>query len=90
MSAADVIPEWAIVEIMGHQVTGGRCSEASRFGSALLRVERLDGVTEYYGGSAIFRYRPCSETAVRAWYEARHVTTITAMEPLAIAEEEPW
>ena len=68
--------EWAIVELMGHRRRAGRVDEVDRFGAKLLRVDipcRNAGpdacetfVSEYYGGSAIYAFRPCAEDVARA------------------------
>lgn len=61
--------EWAVVEIMGYHRCAGRIFEVERFGAKLLRVDipvADDGwVTEFFGGSAIYRVRPCSEEIAR-------------------------
>ena len=63
--------EWAIVEIMGHHQSAGRIQEVTRFGAQLLRVDRpeKDGGfhTEFYGGQAIYRIRPCTEEIARRY-----------------------
>ena len=71
----DAAEEWAIVELMGHRRRAGRIAEADRFGAKLLRVDvpidpdllrPCEFVTEFYGGSAIYALRPCSEEVARA------------------------
>ena len=93
---AEAATEWAIVEIMGHNQTAGRCQEVTRFGAQLLRVDRpyADGTwaTEFYGGGAIYRYRPCTEdlarkAADRLW-DDRPVAPLAARIP-APAMEDP-
>ena len=70
---ADTPEAWAIVEIMGHHQSAGRIQEVTRFGAQLLRVDRPDKDgsfhTEFYGGQAIYRLRPCTEEIAR-----RHAT----------------
>jgi hypothetical protein len=62
--------EWAIVEIMGYHRCAGRIFEVERFGAKLLRVDipTDDGgwATEFFGGSAIYRLRRCSEEIARS------------------------
>lgn len=62
--------QWAIVELMGHQVIAGLVSEASRFGTTLMRVDvpEVDGVpgyTKFYGGNAIYAITPVDESLAR-------------------------
>lgn len=60
--------EWAVVEIMGHLRTAGRIFEVERFGAKLLRVDVPIGdewATEFFGGSAIYRIRHCTEEMAR-------------------------
>jgi hypothetical protein len=60
---------WAIVELMGHRQRGGYVKDVEMFGGKLLRVDIPVGadtnVTEFYGCSAIYALRPCSEEIVR-------------------------
>ena len=67
--------DWAIVELMGHRRRAGLVSEVERFGTKLLRIDIPIGatetsVTEFYSGSAIYAFRPCSEDVARAAVEA--------------------
>lgn len=61
---------WAIVELMGHLRRAGRVSEVEQFGTKLLRIDVPVGpeefVTEFYGGSSIYRLRPSAEDVARA------------------------
>lgn len=60
---------WAIVELMGHRQRGGFVKDVEMFGGKMLRidipVEPDKHVTEFYGCSAIYALRPCSEEIVR-------------------------
>lgn len=60
---------WAIVELMGHRQRGGYVKDVEMFGGKLLRVDiPVDDkvtVTEFYGCSALYALRPCSEEIVR-------------------------
>lgn len=63
---------WAIIELMGHRQRGGRVKDVEMFGGKLLQVDipGADGTTvatEFYGCSAIYALRPCSEEIVRDW-----------------------
>lgn len=61
---------WGIVEIMGYVKVAGRVADAPMFGTTLCRVDipQADGsfVTQYFGGSSIYRFTPSSEEAARA------------------------
>ena len=62
---------WAIVELMGHRRRAGRVSEVEQYGARLLRVDipiagEDGGVTEFYGGSAIYGLHPTDEAVARA------------------------
>lgn len=67
--------EWAVVEVFGHRQHIGKCREVERFGSKQLRVDELQlssntDATErwetiFYGGAAIFSYRPITEELAR-------------------------
>jgi hypothetical protein len=71
--AEEVAQEWAVIDMMGHLRRAGLCSEVERFGSKLLRIDipvSADGsgeyfVTEYYGGGALYSYRPATEAVAR-------------------------
>lgn len=69
MTAETPAPEqFAIVEIMGHHRQAGRISEVTMYGAQLLRVDVPAGdgwATEFYGGSAIYRLRICTEEVAR-------------------------
>ncbi|HEY9678615.1 MAG TPA: hypothetical protein V6C76_11435 [Drouetiella sp.] len=61
--------QWAIVELMGHVRMAGRVTEEPRFGTALGRIDipTDDGfVTQYFGGSSVYRVSPCSEEVARS------------------------
>lgn len=61
---------WAVVELMGHQRAGGRLSEEEKFGVKLgrLDVPQKDGtfLTQYFGGSSVFRVSIVTEEMARA------------------------
>lgn len=95
---AETPEEWAIVEIMGHNRTAGRCQEVTRFGAVMLRVDRPhdDGTftTEFYGGSSIYAYRPCAEALARhaagQLYENRPIAPLDyRLPPPEAVEEDP-
>src|SRR5580698_1089862 len=61
---------WAILELMGHVRLGGKVSEEECFGAKMGRIEipQADGsfVTQFFGGSSVYRLTPVSEEAARA------------------------
>lgn len=70
MSDEAKFESWAIVELMGHVRMAGRVSEESHFGAALGRIdipmgEGDDFVTQYFGGSSVYRVTPCDEATAR-------------------------
>lgn len=71
-------PEWARVEILGHRTRYGLVQEAERFGAKLLRVDVYRPaadqpcLTEYYAGSSLFSYSPCTEDVARAWADRQY------------------
>jgi hypothetical protein len=60
---------WAIVELMGHRQRAGYVKDVEMFGGKLLRVDipvtAEANVTEFYGCSAVYALRPCTEEIVR-------------------------
>lgn len=82
-------PEWAVVEIMGHRQHAGLCQEVQRFGAVMLRID-VPGenstfkATHFYGGSAIFSYRACTEAIARRYnglIEPRPAVTYDPVSP---------
>ena len=78
MTEIKSIQEWAIVEVMGHQVYAGYCTEATIAGTAFLRVDipAEDGhpaFTKVIGPSAIFSLTPCDEVTARATIRRRGI-----------------
>jgi hypothetical protein len=75
MSEPTKFEQWCLVEIMGHVRLAGLCSEASHFGTALLRVdvpevtlaggETIQAFTRFFGGSSIYSITPVSEETAR-------------------------
>jgi hypothetical protein len=64
-----VFEGWAIIELFGHRQRGGYVKDVEMFGGKLLRVDipvaTDTTVTEFYGCTAIYALRPCSEEIVR-------------------------
>lgn len=64
--------QWAIVELMGHDMTAGLVRPSEVGGTMRLDVPVEDGFrTEYIGPGAIFRVRIVSEEIARAYAPAR-------------------
>lgn len=60
---------WAIVELMGHVKVAGKLTEEERFGVKMGRIDIPKGkgfVTQYFGGSSVYRITPCTEATARA------------------------
>lgn len=60
--------QWGILELMGHIRVGGKVTEEQRFGATVGRIDipTADGVvTQYFGGSALFRFTPTTELIAR-------------------------
>ena len=59
---------FAILELMGHRVRGGYVKDVEMFGGKMLRIdipiEKGKTITEFYGCSAVYALRPCSEEIV--------------------------
>jgi len=76
-------PIWAIVELMGRNVTAGLIQSVPVAGTEMLRVdvpavEEFEGYTKFYGGTAIYAITPTDEES------AKHV--IYSIQPRAISE----
>lgn len=71
LAAGTPIVEWGRLDLMGHLTLYGRVSEVERFGEKVIKVEALDSagvltVHGYYGGKALYGFRPMTEERVRA------------------------
>jgi hypothetical protein len=63
--------QWCIVELMGHVRMAGKVTEQELFGTKLARIDipSPDGgqsVTQYFGGSSVYRITPVTEELARA------------------------
>lgn len=61
--------QWAVVELMGHVRLAGKLSEEERFGSKMGRLDIPQGegfVTQYFGGSSVYRVSIVTEEVARA------------------------
>lgn len=60
---------WAIVELMGHVRIAGKVQQVEMFGSKMGRIDIPKGedfVTQFFGGSSVYRITPCGEVEARA------------------------
>ncbi len=61
--------QWAIVELMGHVRLAGRVTEESHFGATLGRIDVPvaddEFLTQFFGGSSVYRITPVTEEAAR-------------------------
>lgn len=83
---------WAIVELMGHRQRGGFVKDVEMFGGKLLRIDipvnPETNVTEFYGCSAIYALRPCTEEIVRDHIKRSYDGDIRPVRPLDYRERE--
>lgn len=77
------VPEWGIVELMGHRRLAGRLSESTIAGAVMLRIDAPTPddptafTTQFYGGSSIYCLTPTDEET------ARYVAQREQPEPVA-------
>lgn len=62
---------WCVVELMGHRKLGAQVTEDFLFGVIMARCDvpgigEAPGLTQFYGGAAIYCISPCSEEVARA------------------------
>src|ERR1700722_18725577 len=64
------LESWCVLEMMGHIRLGGKVTEENHFGVVMGRIDipQEDGkwITQFFGGSAVFRITPCDEATARA------------------------
>lgn len=81
---------WAIVELMGHRQRGGYAKDVEMFGGKLLRIDipvaPEKTVTEFYGCSAIYALRPCTEEIVRDHVKRAYDGDLRPVRPLEYRE----
>lgn len=81
--------QWAIVELMGHQVIAGRVSEVLIAGKGMLRVDvptvgEIESWTKLYSPAAIYAITPTTEavaTEAALRMRVRPVKVYTAVDP---------
>lgn len=83
---------WAIVELMGHRQRGGYVKDVEMFGGKLLRidipVDQEKTVTEFYGCSALYALRPCTEEIVRDHIKRSYDGDVRPVRPVEYREPE--
>jgi len=81
-----VFEGWALVELMGHRQRAGFVKDVEMFGGKLLRIDipvAPDAtVTEFYGCSAIYALRPCSEEVARDHVKNAYDGDVRPVRPL--------
>jgi hypothetical protein len=70
MNEASAMPQWAIVELMGHKTVAGQIREEAIYGASLLRVdvpatEGMPAFTQYLGAQSIYCISLVSEEIAR-------------------------
>jgi hypothetical protein len=90
--AENTFEGWAIVELMGHRQRGGYVKDVEMFGGKLLRIDipvaPETTVTEFYGNSAIYALRPCTEAIVRDHVKNAYDGDLRPIRPLDYRERE--
>jgi len=94
---------WGILELMGHVRLGGLISEEEKFGVKMGRIDvpvEESFVTQYFGGSSVYRLTPCTEEVARAVAKHSSVQPIHSYEMprleaptkrgLTTTTSEPW
>lgn len=80
---------WAILELMGHVKIAGYVTEEERFGTVMGRIDIPTNdeamMTQYFGGSAVYRLTPVTETVARA-FAARNQPRPVYVYELALPE----
>jgi hypothetical protein len=70
MENQESVPQWAVIELMGHVRYGGLVSKDNQFGTAMLCVdvpqENGSFVTQLVNPTSIYRLTICSESIGRA------------------------
>lgn len=77
---------WAVIELMGHRQRAGYVKDVEMFGGKLLRIDipvAPDAtVTEFYGCSALYALRPCTEELVRDHIKNSYQGDLRPVRPL--------
>lgn len=87
--AEEPAPEYARVEVFGHNIHVGRISEVERYGTKMLRVDVPKGIFEngfltyLLGGAAIFRMTPCDLAYVERFNRDQTPPALLTVQPEA-------
>lgn len=83
---------WGILELMGHVKVAGYVTEEELFGTKMGRIDipSDDGlnVTQYFGGSSVYRLTPVTEDVARAYARANTRRPVEVWH-LALPEQRP-
>ncbi len=92
MSEATEFRQWAILELLGHVKVAGLVTEETHFGTALGRIDipTAEGafITQYFGGSSVYRMTPTTEEIARS-VAARNVPTPAHRWELPAPQQQP-
>lgn len=62
--------QWCLLELMGHSTLAGLVTEEEHFGTKLGRIDiptsDTEFLTQYFGGSSVYRATPCTEEIARS------------------------
>lgn len=93
MSGEITFEGYAVIELMGHRQRAGYIKDVELFGGKLLRidipVEPDKTVTEFYGCSAIYALRPCTEEIARDHIKRSYGGDPRPIRPVDYREEMP-
>ena len=83
---------WAVLELMGHVKIAGYVTEEKLFGVELGRidipVDDKKSITQYFGGSSVYRITPITEDVARAFAARNQPRPIYTYE-LALPDNRP-
>ncbi len=93
MSESPEFKQWAILELLGHVKVAGLVTEETHFGTALGRIDipTADGafITQYFGGSSVYRLTPTTEAIARSVAERNQPTPAHRWELPALPAQQP-
>lgn len=85
---------WGILELMGHVKMAGFITEEERFGVKMGRIDvpASDGdeaLTQYFGGSSIYRLTPVTEEIARAFAISNRPRPVTVYQLPSLSAPNP-